>query len=518
MLDRFAVFGDILATVLALAAASRAASMETSGRPLIRVVLRQSGADVRIAPAKAAKVVRHKPAAQPVVVIDSRGEWLRIVDGWIRCSDAIDANEGLAEFTKLIGAQPSAAAYACRARCYLELKRFDQARADAEHAIALEPGHAPAWYNRGSARASIGDLAGAHADFSKAIELRADYGAAYRNLGAVLLYMNRHFASADAYDRAIAEGEGDSATLGGRGVCRVCCGRVGEGISDLTEAIEMDPNNANLYVNRADAHLKLHRYDRALADADRALGVDCKLATAWVVRGAALGAVNRFDEALQAFDASIELDPALPDPYVARSVLENNRGNATVALADAYRALQLDPKCVKALTIRGSISARRGDRVAAINDFNAAISINENDSESIAARGLTFYLECEYDRAATDLEKAVKLHPQSATALGYRAWLLATCPDPQFRDGKEAIELAKRACDLTDYLDPRHIEELSAAYAEAGDFGAAIRQIEHAIAISGDDAAGEQRRRSQLREYREARPIRAGGRSLSITL
>jgi tetratricopeptide (TPR) repeat protein len=72
------------------------------------------------------------------------------------------------------------------------------------------------------------------------------------------------------------------------------------------------------------------------------------------------------------------------------------------------------------------------------------------------------------------------------------AWLLATYPDSKSRDGTEAVQLAERACTLTERRIPALLDTLGAAYAEAGDFSRAITTIEEALNLartSGDSDA-----------------------------
>jgi protein O-mannosyl-transferase len=82
--------------------------------------------------------------------------------------------------------------------------------------------------------------------------------------------------------------------------------------------------------------------------------------------------------------------------------------------------------------------------------------------------------------------------PDSPRMLDELAWLLATYPDAKSRDGTQAVQLAERACALTDRRIPALLDTLAAAYAEAGDFSRAISTIEEALnraRTSGDSDA-----------------------------
>ena len=58
--------------------------------------------------------------------------------------------------------------------------------------------------------------------------------------------------------------------------------------------------------------------------------------------------------------------------------------------------------------------------------------------------------------AIADFEKALKLEPEDDGVLNNLAWVLATSPDDKLRDGKRAIELATKACELTEYKAGPH--------------------------------------------------------------
>jgi tetratricopeptide (TPR) repeat protein len=69
---------------------------------------------------------------------------------------------------------------------------------------------------------------------------------------------------------------------------------------------------------------------------------------------------------------------------------------------------------------------------------------------------------------------ALRLKPDFADALNELAWILATAPDSTLRSGAEAVQLAKRAGELTKNQQAAFLTTLSAACAEAGQFPDAI--------------------------------------------
>ena len=74
--------------------------------------------------------------------------------------------------------------------------------------------------------------------------------------------------------------------------------------------------------------------------------------------------------------------------------------------------------------------------------------------------------------------------PNNPEALSGLAGILAMAGQPELRNGAEAVQLATRAVELTDYRLSQSIQVLAAAYAEAGRFPEAVEmtQISYALA------------------------------------
>lgn len=143
----------------------------------------------------------------------------------------------------------------------------------------------------------------------------------------------------------------------------------------------------------------------------------------------------------------------------------------------------------------------------AIAEFTQAIKLDPGDADAYLGRGNTWRAKKDYDNAIADYTEAIKLDPKNGGMYNSRAWLWATCPDAKYRDGKRAVESATRACELSEWKAPNPIDTLAAAYAEAGDFDAAVKWQAKAIELLAREKTKEDYR-NRLRLYQEKKPYR----------
>jgi tetratricopeptide (TPR) repeat protein len=261
-----------------------------------------------------------------------------------------------------------------------------------------------------------------------------------------------------------------------RGSAYSAKGDLGRALQDYNQAIELDPGNAGAYVNRGLALARRGESESAMKDYAKAITLNPQQWEALFNRAAELQQNGQFDSALVDLDEVARINPRFAGTYVNRGKIYVRQGKLDEAIGDYNTALQLEPNRTEVYTARANVSLRKKDYRDALWDLQTAVQMNTKKPER---------------------------------ALNSLAWLRSTCPEPGIRDGKKAVELAIKACELSEWKDWGMIDTLAAAYAETGDFDRAIKyekQVVEMVKLSPDRHKLQQRVAlyEQHKPYREA--------------
>jgi serine/threonine protein kinase len=111
--------------------------------------------------------------------------------------------------------------------------------------------------------------------------------------------------------------------------------------------------------------------------------------------------------------------------------------------------------------------------------------------------------------AAADVDwcRRRSIYAVDAWSQNEHAWLLATSPDAQLRDGSNAVVFAGQAVAATHRQNPEYLATLAAAYAESGQFDKAIAVQNEAITLT-TDVYRKTALKVHLKLYQSGRPCR----------
>lgn len=193
------------------------------------------------------------------------------------------------------------------------------------------------------------------------------------------------------------------------------------------------------------------------------------------------------------------------------------RINYGVALIENGRTSEAEPHLRKAVALApdddeaqlglGALLCSTGRCDQGLPHLRRAAEIDPQDTNAI--RNLAEALAAGGNRreAVVYFRRAVELLPNDVFLLNQAAWLLATAPEDDVRDGRTALTYAERAVKLTGGRDPVSLDSLAVAYAELGRWEEARIAIRQALSVAPAGALGEQLRGHQL-AIEARRPIR----------
>jgi len=251
-------------------------------------------------------------------------------------------------------------------------------------------------------------------------------------------------------------------------------------IEELAKRVTTSPTAENYHL-RGVALLAHKEYRKAIADFNESLRKSPKNAGALNNRGKAHYLLGGYPAAIADFTQALAIEPTNVLYLNNRALAYIETAQFSLALSDLQSALKLVPDFAEALNNRGIVHQRLQKTDAAVADFTAALKLNPKYVDALGNRAFAYRRSGAYQNAVADLEQAVKISPLTYEATNDLAWLLATCPDERYRQPERALQLAKAACEMTQYQQWNTLDTLAAALAESGQFAEASKWAATAV-------------------------------------
>jgi tetratricopeptide (TPR) repeat protein len=262
------------------------------------------------------------------------------------------------------------------------------------------------------------------------------------------------------------------------------------------------------YNRRGERFAELGNEQEAMKDFASSISFDTANWRAIHNRGVSNATMGKTNEALADFSRALQINRGYANTWFNRAELYSDRGDYNRAVGDYAEAIRLSPKEPSFYNGRGRAFARIGRVREAMTDFNAAIRLDPDNAQARVSRAELYLASRDWGRAATDYRDAIQLDDKLGSAYQGAAWIMATCPDDHYRNEELALSAAQKAMELDGDKDPRYIETLAAAYANAGQYDSAVAILQsHLDKMPKQYVAGAQAR---IQLYKSERPYRSG--------
>lgn len=287
------------------------------------------------------KVSRFEALYQMGILTDSDPKcdsaWL--YSAWLKFL-ANDYAGSIYDSSMAISIEPSADAHRIRSYGKSAFGQHHEAIEDLTESIRLDSWSAHAFSDRAFERSLLGDQGGALRDYTRALTLDPKDAWVWKSRG------RNQFDSESAirdFTQALSLKPNSNAILEDRGYKYLRSGKYRESISDLTNAIKLNPSGWS-FAWRGMAHNALGEREQAVRDCNEGIRIAPREPAHYMNRAIVYLDLGKYDKSIRDLDKAIELKTTDERAYDVRGYVRRQMGDAAGAFADYSQALSLEPR------------------------------------------------------------------------------------------------------------------------------------------------------------------------------
>lgn len=340
-------------------------------------------------------------------------------------------------------------------------------------------------------------------------------------------------------DRAIQLDENNTEAWRTRGLLYMASDQSDKALDSLLKLLERNPDDLVAHQAVAEVLAEMKKFDEAMEHVSKVIEANPKSSLPYQLKARILLAQEKTDEAIAVLNVAVDANPSDANTYLLRATARTIKEEYEAARADVNRAMELNPNSSQAVLQRALLNAAQDKYPQAIQDletilasnpqnhvlrlqlgyfyvsdkrpskavevFTQVIDAEPQNAKALRARGDAYLSISKQKEALADYEAALKADPEDSGLLNNLAWLLATSPDASIRNADRSLELANKACELTQFKEAHILSTLAAAYAEKGDFETAIKWSTQAVELGGEQ---RDQLKKELENYERKEPWR----------
>ncbi len=251
-------------------------------------------------------------------------------------------------------------------------------------------------------------------------------------------------------------------------------------IQAYSMAIEMDPNNPELYLGRAYCLLEKGLLKEVVNDSSLVISLNPNLYKGYYLRGLARFRQDDYERAISDFSGAIAVNQKKAELYRFRGICYAQLGDFHNAIGDISTVLELsqqDSLDNEFYYYRGQLYSQITDYGAAVSDYSKAIGYSPKNPEYYLASGKAYFYLQDYVRAIDHFSTAIDLDRKCKDAYFFRGYCYDAIGKPE-----AAIESFKQYIQF----DPKNYApsmEIANIYFFLADYSSAIDWYTRALAV-----------------------------------
>ena len=185
-------------------------------------------------------------------------------------------------------------------------------------------------------------------------------------------------------------------------------------LEDYDSALKIQPDDAEVLVNKGSTYNDIKNYVLALATLEKAIQINPDIPEAWSNKGIALNNLNLYQESINAYNVAIKLAPSYYEAWSNKSVPLNKLKRFVEASGACDRALSIKPDYAEAHYNKGNVLNELKRHDEAIAHYDKALSLKPDYAEGWSNKGVTLHELKRYDESIAHYDKALSLKPDYA--------------------------------------------------------------------------------------------------------
>ncbi|PSB01469.1 serine/threonine-protein kinase [Merismopedia glauca] len=298
-----------------------------------------------------------------------------------------------------------------------DLKKYPEALAAYEKAIALNPNYIEARIGKANILTQLNRYQEALVNYEKAIKLKPDSAALWQGRGIVLDLLNQNTQALYSFDRAIAIDRNISESWYGKGKILTKIKKYSEALKAYDEAVNLTDKVPKYWYERGWVLHNLKRYSEAITSYDKALGLQDSLAPAWYGKANSLVIIGRDIEAITAYQKAADYQPNYYQSWFSLGNILLKQQQYELAISAFDNGIKYHTKDDKIWANKGWALYQLKQYQLAVSAYDRSLALKRDRSQVWYNKGNALYNLNSYEAAAGSYRKATRYRPSY-----YQAW------------------------------------------------------------------------------------------------